>query len=179
MKSKGTQVTARDQSIAICGDKNSINQFLTITREPKRAFVFDVCKIIVEKNFEENAEYSISSNANWSKKIEYNQIDKYELIFDEYSFAREDIEELLEGYENRTKLIRNFKTLYIDSTYKFPNENNDYRLDWVFKSLCNIVDESSEPTDALYTEDRNQAIYQLMFYAFTKCQILEKPPKKG
>lgn len=179
MKSKGPQVIATDQSIAIDGNKNTINQYLPTPREPKRAFVFNVCKIIVEKNFEENAEYSISSNVNWSKKIEYNQITKYELIFDEYSFAREDIEELLEGYENRTKLIRNFKTLYIDSTYKFPDENNDYRLDWVFESLCNIVDEASDSTNALYIEDRNQSIYQLMFYAFTKCQILEKPPKKG
>lgn len=179
MKSKGSQVTATDKAIAIGGNKNTLNQFLPMPREPKRAFVFDVCKIIVEKNFEENAEYTISSNVNWSNKIEYNQISKYELIFDEYSFAREDIEELLEGYENRTKLIRNFKTLYIDSTYKFQNENNDYRLDWVFESLCNIVDEASDPTNALYIEDRNQAIYQLMFYAFTKCQILEKPPKKG
>lgn len=179
MKNNGAQVTASDQSVAIYGKKNTVNQIMARPREPKRAFVFDVCKIIVEKNFEENVKYSISDNVNWTKKIEYNEIVKYEMIFDEYSFAREDIEELLNGYENRTKLIRNFKTLYIDSVCKYPSENNDFRLDWVFESLCIIVDEASEPTNPIYIEDRNQAIYQLMFYAFTKCQILEKPPKEG
>lgn len=179
MISNTPQVSASDNSVAIYGRNNNVNQILPAVREPKRAFVSDICKVLVEKNFEGIAEYSIAENANWSKKIKYNEIIKYEMIFDEYSFAREDIEELLEGYEYRTKLIRNFKTLYIDSVFKFKEADNDFRLDWMFNRLCDIVDESCEVNDSMYIEDRNQAIYQLMFYAFTKCQILEKPPKEG
>lgn len=172
-------LTASDGSVAIRGNNNNVSQHIVPPiREPKRAFVYEVCKLIVDKNFDENSEYSISENADWTKKIEYNKIEKYKILFEEYSFAREDIEELLNGYENRTKLIRNFKSLYINSVYNFPDANNDFRLDCVFEKLCTTVDESSILSDEIYIEDRNQSIYQLMFYAFTKCQILEIPPRK-
>ncbi|WP_407371123.1 hypothetical protein [Carnobacterium sp.] len=175
----GNDISATDYSIAFSGNDNIVNQYISPVRQPKRAFIYDICKIIVEKNFDGSVEYSISDNVNWSLKIEYNEIVKYKMLFDEYSFAREDIEGLLDGYESRTILIRSFKRLYVDSVCDFPDKSNDDRLDWIFKELCKAVDEASDPMASMYIEERDQAILQLMFYAFTKCQILEKPPKKG
>ncbi|STD27412.1 ABC-three component system protein [Enterococcus mundtii] len=170
------ELTATDGSLLINGHKNQVTQLLPPIREPKRSLIYDVCKMIAEKDFEETSEYSIYQNINWTRKIEYNEIKKYKILFEEYSFAREDIEELLEGYEKRTTLIKHIKTLYINSIFELPDEDNDVKLDWVFTNLCTIVDEADNYTDKIYMEDRDQAIYQLMFYAFTKCQILEIPP---
>ncbi len=173
------KLTATNGSNLISGNRSSINQYLPPIREPKRSLIYEVCKMIAEKDFEDSSEYSISQNVNWTRKIEYNDIKKYKILFEEYSFAREDIEELLEGYEKRTTLIKHIKTFYINSVFELPDENNDCKLDWVFTKLCIIVDEADGFTDKIYVEDRNQAIYQLMFYAFTKCQILEIPSMRS
>lgn len=169
-------LTSINGSVLIKGHRNNVNQILPPIREPKRSLVYEVCKMIAEKEFEETSDYSISQNVNWTRKIEHNKIEKYKILFEEYSFAREDIEELLEGYEKRTTLIKHIKTLYINSVFEIPDKDNDFKLDWVFTELCSIVDEADSCTDKIYVEDRNQAIYQLMFYSFTKCQILEIPP---
>ncbi|MBC1458504.1 hypothetical protein [Listeria newyorkensis] len=176
------EANASDGSGAILGNNNHLeitNNIIKPLSHPKRNFIFDICKLIAEADFSNVLEYSISNISGWQHKIEFNKIIKYKSIFEEYSFAREDIEELLNGFEKRTMLVRHIKTMYIHTLHDNPESSNDNRLDIVFQQMCRIVDDVNTSAEGLYLEERDEAIYQLMFYAFTKCQLLMVPSEEG
>lgn len=168
---------AEANSIANTGDNVSItlNHF---SDGPKRSIIFNVCRAISESNIEYDEEYSIKNNANWLHKFSFNNVKRYQEIFEDYASGYDKIEEILRGFPFREMTIRKIHTCYLKSlrNYDTKNFDGDSILEDVFKQLktlaANVNVIESEP---LYDESIDEAIYLIMFYAFSKCKLLQIP----
>ncbi|HFK1513852.1 hypothetical protein [Bacillus paranthracis] len=166
-----------DNGVAVVGDGNDVKIINSIPIT-NRSFLYDVCCTIADANIEETAEYSISTNSEWSAKMKYNKIKKYAALFDLHSYSYGDVEEILENFEKRTTLIRHIKGIYVVFLIEQEELSKDKILDLVFDELKRIVIECNVSSGNLLTEEqKSETIYQVMFYAFTKCQLLDPIPE--
>jgi hypothetical protein len=166
-----------DNGVAVVGNDNKI-QIINALPITNRSFLYDVCCIIADTDINETAEYSIETNSEWSAKMKYNKIKKYKALFQLHSYSYGDVEEILENFEKRTTLIRHIKGIYINFLLEYEELSKDKVLDLVFEQLIRIVKECNVSSGfQLSEEQKSETIYQVMFYAFTKCQLLDPIPE--
>jgi hypothetical protein len=166
-----------DNGVAVVGNDNEI-KIVNSLPTTNRSFLYDVCCIIADADIDENAEYSIHTNSEWNAKMKYNGIKKYARLFDLHSYSYGDVEEILANFEKRAILIRHIKGIYIGFLSEREGLSKDKLLDLVFTKLLRIVKECNISSGNLLTEEqKSETIYQVMFYAFTKCQLLEPIPE--
>ncbi|SFE26350.1 hypothetical protein SAMN05428981_104223 [Bacillus sp. OV194] len=166
-----------DQGVAIIGDNNNV-QIAAAPGVTNRSFLYDVCCIIADSNIKETAEYSIEKNSEWSSKMRFNKIKKYKRLFEMHAYSYGDVEEILEGFEKRETLIRHIKSIYIEYVDEDEDLPKDTILSLVKEELLRIVADCNISSGSLLTEEHKaETIYQIMFYAFTKCQLLEPIPE--
>lgn len=166
-----------DDGVAVVGDNNTI-KIINSALTTNRSFLYDVCCIIADANIEGTEEYSIHTNSEWSAKMEYNKIRKYAYFFEEHSYSYGDVEDILANFEKRTVLIRHIKRIYMGFLLDNEELSKDSILDLVFEELLRIVVQCNVSSGYLLTEEQKfETIYQIMFYAFTKCQLLAPIPK--
>lgn len=168
----------------IIGNNNRIGDTLLYIPNPnnrmKRSVLYDVCCTLSKAEMNDREEYALHTNSDWLEKIEYNDIDEYKDVFEMYSFYYGVVEEVLKQIPKREVLIRNIKTIYRKNKRIHFNCTKDEILDAVFNELSEIVVQSDQFSDeGLLEEEKCEAIYLIMFYAFTKCQLLDVVPRRN
>lgn len=179
---KKIQNAATDNSNIINGNENTITYNHTeftfgsgAKATASVSLIYEVCKLISETDFEITEEYSIKKNSEWEEKISYNEIEIYKVIFQDQYYSYDKVGMALKQIPKRDLLVRNVRTIY--QKQKLKSANNDEILEKVFNELSHLVITSGiKNGHELYEEEKNDAIYSVMFYAFTKCQLLEPVP---
>lgn len=172
-----------DNGTSIVGDENSLTTYIFDRHTPrilKRSAIFDVCKTIAELDIEYDDEYSIQNNSDWMEKFEYNKVDLYVEVFDNYSDGYDEVSKVLHSYLKKAIMVKKIRAVYleVERVRKEGNLNGDYVIkqvfDWLKEEVCYsaLISESD-----LLDEEVDAAIYMIMFYAFTKCKLLRPVPK--
>ncbi|MFD3261399.1 hypothetical protein ACE3MQ_22655 [Paenibacillus lentus] len=168
---------------SIVGDKNNLTTINLGSRTPKilkRSAIFEVCKIIAELDIDYDDEYSIQKNSDWMEKFEYNKVDLYIEIFDNYSDGYDEVSKVLHGYLKKTLMVKKIRTVYLEVEKVREKEelDGDYVIKQVFDRLKEEVCYNALISESdLLDEEVDEAIYLIMFYAFTKCKLLKPLPK--
>lgn len=172
-----------DNGTSIVGNENTLTTFSFGSHTPKilkRSAIFDVCQTIAELDIAYDDEYSIQNNSDWMEKFEYNKVDLYVEVFDNYSDGYDDVSKVLHGYLKKTIMVKKIRTVYleVERLRKEENLDGDYVIKQVFDRLKEEVCYSALISESdLLDEEVDAAIYMIMFYAFTKCKLLRPVPK--
>lgn len=177
MAAKELTATGGDGSINIAGDGNtaSILQYEVF----QRTWLYDVCLAIKEANMplDDDDNFSIKMNSDWLEKLEYNQVNIYAEIFQQESYTFDQLEEVIKSFPNSVEMIRKVRHVYlfVEKERESKSEDGDFVLEQVFKQLCQLVDESHRPLEKqMPLEEKERYIKLVMFYVFTRCQLLKK-----
>lgn len=172
-----------DNGTSIVGNENVLTTINFSSRTPKilkRSAIFDVCKIIAELDIDYDDEYSIQKNSDWMEKFEYNKVDLYVKIFDNYSDGYDEVSKVLQSYLKKTIMVKKIRTVYLEVEEVREKEqlDGDFVIKQVFERLKEEVCYSALISESdLLDEEVDAAIYMIMFYAFTKCKLLKPVPK--
>ena len=101
MKVLGSNARSGDNGTSIVGDNNTLKTFNIGSQTPRilnRSAIFDVCKTIAELDIEYDDEYSVQTNSDWMEKFEYNKVDLYIEVFDNYSDGYNEVSKVLHSY---------------------------------------------------------------------------------
>lgn len=171
-KEKRSIKSTGDNTVSNIGDNASIvvNQYSN-EKKFNRSLLHEFCVRFASLPETPN-EYDISLSSNIMKKIEYNEIKLYENIFRDCDFYIDDVEEILNFIPKRQNVIRKINYEYIRLRKNNDTADKDEICDLVHNSLLEVVSGDSE----LYIEEAEFAIHSLMYYAFTKCKLLDPVP---
>lgn len=177
MGAKYSYVTGGDGSINIDGDGNTAT--ILQYEEFQRTFLYEVCLAIKEANIhlDDDDSFSIKMNSDWLEKLEYNQVKIYAEIFKQESYSFDKLEEVIKSFPNSVEMIRKVRHIYlfVEKDRESKSEDGDYVLEEVFKQLVQLVDESNRPIEKqMPLEEKERYIKLVMFYVFTRCQLLKK-----
>jgi len=177
MAAKELTATGGDGSINIAGDGNtaSILQYEAF----QRTWLYDICLVIKEASIplDDDDNFSIKMNSDWLEKLEYNQVKIYAEIFQQDSYAFDQLEDVIKDFPNSVEMIRKVRHIYlfVEKERESKSEDGDYVLEQVFKQLSQLVDESNRPIEKqIPLEEKERYIKLVMFYVFTRCQLLKK-----
>lgn len=179
----GNNARSGDNGTSVVGNNNTFNTVQFDNQTPRilrRSAIFDICKIIAELDIEYDDEYSIQSNSDWMEKFDYNNVQHYVKIFDNYSDGYDEVSKVLNGYLKKTIMVKKICTVYLEVEKVREQENldGDYVIKQVYLRLKEEVCYNDLINNSdLLDEEVDQAIYLIMFYAFTKCKLLKPVPK--
>lgn len=143
-----------------------------------RTVLYEFCKQFSESALPEpiaNKEKIIPSGI--SEKMQYNEISVYEKVFRSCDIYLNDVEEILNQIPKRESIIRKIERIYDHTKIDKKWDNKDQLCKIVYDTLLESV--STDPQSSqLFDEDAELAIEALMYYAFTKCKLLDPVPKK-
>ena len=100
----GNNARSGDNGTSVVGNNNTFNTVRFDNQTPRilrRSAIFDICKIIAELDIEYDDEYSIQSNSDWMEKFDYNNVQHYVKVFDNYSDGYDEVSMVLNGYLKR------------------------------------------------------------------------------
>ena len=144
------------------------------------SMLYDLCKKLCEKiDFKEIEELEYEMyNSDWIEKLEYNKIEKVYLnIFKEISLDLDTIEEVVNSLDNQDSFIKWINLKYQKLCVKFPKKTKEQ----ILIALNDEMEEHLKDTiknDNIYTiEELSLNIDRILFYAFTRCKVLD-PIKK-
>ncbi|GEL76564.1 ABC-three component system protein [Tenuibacillus multivorans] len=141
-------------------------------RSLNRSYLFDFCIEFSKKDLSPENEYDISITSNIEDKMDFNDLDLFKDFFIGCSHYIEDVETILEDIPNRELLIKNINSIY-KNTKKFKQwDDKDHLCHLVFESLYEKLSTNVRSYDMI-EEEAVEAIYAIMYYAFTKCKILD------
>lgn len=171
-------IVGGSDSVNTIGNGNVISVVKNIENNTfQKSILYDICQAIKSADIPlyDNPAYRFIESA-WDEKMDYNRIDVYATIFKQEAFAYRELEVVMKEFTNRAEMI-----LKINHTYRMvlkeldgTTKDNDIVLDNVLCKLMKIVDDSSLPEKRqLYLEQKERYIKLIMFYAFTKCKLLE------
>lgn len=168
--------TGGDGSINVAG--NDIALTILEHESFQRSILYDLCVTINQSAIvlEEEDQYSTRLNSDWLEKLEYNNVSVYAEIFGEESYAYGQVEDVIREYPNSVEMVRKVRHIYllVEKDRLRLDEDGDYVLERVFKELCQLVDESKRPLELqLPIEQKERYIKLIMFYVFTRCQLLK------
>lgn len=172
-----------DNGTSIVGDHNNVLEIKFDSKTPrilKRSVIFDVCKQIAELDIEYDDEYSIQTNSDWMEKFEFNNVDDYIEVFDNYSDRYDEVSKVLHSYLKKTVMIQKIRAVYlkVEKVRKREKLDGDYVIEEVFNRLKEGVLYSEYISGSVSVDEEfDEAIYLIMFYAFTKCKLLKPVPK--
>lgn len=137
--------------------------------------LYEFCKHFSELDEYDEPEYNTDLPSDITDKINYNQLNEFKEVFESVTHTLEDTENILSNIPRRNSIVRRIKGIYIQHKIENANATKDKLCMLVFNDLLKTI-HNSEGSDNLFLEDTYFAIQALMYYAFTKCQILERVP---
>lgn len=183
-KIKGS-ISSGDDSISNVGKGNDIRKYVTYNaprQAIKRSYLYDVSKQILEADIQPSKDFSIKSNAEWDEKFEHNEVsEEYREIISGEAHAYNDIQEIMSTFANSDVLIRKIRNIYLaqEKIRKQKNEDGDFVLINIFNILNDSLKEHEDSLkERMPDEERDRCIWLLMFYTFTKCQLLKNPTEE-
>ncbi|MCK1987872.1 hypothetical protein MPH48_07075 [Lysinibacillus fusiformis] len=174
------QQTIGDNSNVINGHNNILKQFFN-TFSPKTVTPSDIHKVceILDGNLSENTDFTFTKNPDWVEKMNYNSLYRYRSTFEEYCMFYESVEEVFTSTAiDGNRLLRVINNIYKDELIDNPDLNSDKIVRNTINSLRIIVENSYKST-SMTSEHIEDVIISVVFFAFTRCKILEKPPENN
>lgn len=165
-----------DNTINNTGDgaKFEINNYTGQKRILNRTYLFDFCLKFSE--VEDTADsYDGNLTSDFEGKMDYNEIDVYKDIFFECDHYLEDVETILEGIPRRQRILSNINNKYKKLKRFGQWEHKDELCEGVYNYLIEAI-QNDNNSELIYVEDAELAIHALMYYAFTKCKLLDPVP---
>lgn len=171
----------RERNVSLKNSHNNTintgdNYYINSPTMLNRTRLYEFCKAFSKIDGLDELDYSIDLPSDITEKINYNELKVFNRIFSDVSHTLEDVETVLSGIPKRGTIIRKIKGVYSNIVIKENYKTKDDLCRMVFEELLQIVNTSFDKDD-LYREDTYFAIQSLLYYAFTKCQILDKVPK--
>lgn len=174
-----------DQGTSIIGDNNKITNITIDKTGPhilNRSILFEVCKSISDMDIAYDDSYSIKGNSDWNAKFEYNNVDKYIEIFENYSDAYDDVSKVINSNPKKNIMIKKIRKIYLEKE-KEVNKKNVINGDEIIEAVFNeikyhiyVIDTNQD--EKLIDEYVDEAIYMIMFYTFSLCKLLKPVPKE-
>lgn len=181
--------THSTQSHTGIGDVVNIhgNAILTMEKHTTTlAEVINALSVLEKDESDYQADTRTTSPFSIEQKIQYNNIKKYQPIFDEYKIYEGKIAGIYQeldrvGSVKKSHLLLNIKTHYLKACAKYTpsrdltiiRENADNIIEEIESRLLNEIKGSSNITAPI--EAVNVGILIVMMDAFTRCKILENP----
>lgn len=175
---KPTQsITTGSGGIAVIGDGADID--ILKLENFQRSHLYDICLVIKDADIplSEDDDYSLKLPSDWIEKLKHNNVNAYVEIFNQEADAINIVENVIKEFPNRTLIIRKIRHLYLiaDTERESLSKDGDFVLEQVFKELCRLVDQGTlPPENQMPLEEKERYIKLVMFYAFTKCQLLKR-----
>ncbi|PEC81957.1 hypothetical protein [Bacillus cereus] len=161
------------------GDGATFEINYNYTNTPKRlnrTYLYEFCVGFSEVD-DSPADYNTERISGIEEKMGYNEIELYKKIFFECDYYIDDVEIILKGIPRRQRILSKISFMY-QRFKKFENwENKDELCERVYSTLFEMVENDSNSSE-MFLEDAELAIHALMYYAFTKCKLLDPLPKK-
>ncbi|MFJ7471655.1 hypothetical protein ACIQWI_24320 [Peribacillus frigoritolerans] len=165
-----------DNSINNTGDgaQFEINNYVGQKKILNRTYLFDFCLKFSE--VEDAPEvYDADLTSDFEGKMDYNEIDVYKDIFFECDHYLDDVEIILEGIPRRQRILSNINTKYKKIKRFGQWDNKDELCEGVYDYLIEAI-QNDNNSKSIFVEDVELAIHALMYYAFTKCKLLDPIP---
>ncbi|RLQ89996.1 hypothetical protein [Falsibacillus albus] len=166
-----------DHTINSTGDGATfeINHYAGQNKILNRTYLFDFCVQFSELE-DASEDYDTELTSDFEGKMDYNEIDLYKEIFFECDHYLDDVESILEGIPRRERILKKINTKYKKLKRFSQWENKDEICEGVYQYLFETIENDNKSKD-MYLEDAELAIHALMYYAFTKCKLLDPIPK--
>ena len=177
-------IKSGSHSTNVIGDGNEVVTYITKSASTaiRRSYLYEVCKELLDADIKPSDDYSLKTPSEWTEKLDYNSVSpNYVEILTADQHAYDVIEEVMISFKNRDVLIKKVNYLYhvADAEREKTTKDADFVLDNVFRALCDALkDHEDGLTERLPDEERERCVWLIMFYAFTKCKILKKPPTR-
>lgn len=169
-----TDVTGNDNTV-INGHNNTVEtHHHTSTRHLSKTYLYEFC-LKFGDTVQVPEKYNIDKQSNYIDKMDYNEIIYYRKKFFESDHYYSDLEEILKQIPKREAILVNINDLYDKFKSLRKWDNKDQLCEMVFEELVNITNKD-ENFSGMYQEDIFIALYALMYYAFTKCKLLDPVP---
>ena len=175
-------ITSGNESTNVIGDGNLIlKQYVSNVADVpiRRSYLYDICSQIINSDLQPSNDFSIDSNAEWMEKLKFNNVSDYYIeIFDNDSYAYEEVADIMANFPNRDTLIRKVHNVYLakEKTRAERALDGDFVLKEVFAELDSMLDRHEDSvSERMVDEERDRSIWLVMFYVFTLCQLLRKP----
>lgn len=163
-------------STVINGHNNAITENFYNYKTITPSDIYEVCEIL-DGNLSDSDSLEYSLNPDWLYKMEYNSLCLYKEKFEEYCMFYESVETVFRSSTfNGTRLLRRINTIYIEIATTDDQLNSDQIIQHIINNLREIVKDSYENT-TLTSEHIEDVIISVVFFAFTRCKILKKPPR--
>lgn len=147
-------------------------------RKLNRTVLYSFCKQFSETTLPEaiiSDSHALPSEID--NKMNYNEIQYYREVFINCDIYLNDVEEILIQIPKREVIILKIARIY--RTKKLQNNwnNKDQLCSFVFEELMEVI--TNDPLSGqLFNEETELAIEALMYYAFTKCKLLDPVPER-
>ncbi len=166
-----------DNAINNTGDGATfeINHYNGQNKILNRTYLFEFCMKFSELD-DAQEEYDAEVTSDFEGKMNYNEIEVYKEIFFECDHYLDDVELILEEIPRRQRILRNINTRYKKIKGLSQWKSKDQICEGVYEYLLDKIQNDSNSTD-IYDEDVELAIHALMYYAFTKCKLLDPIPE--
>ncbi|QDP39447.1 hypothetical protein [Radiobacillus deserti] len=157
------------------GARFEINHYAGQKKILNRTYLFDFCLKFSEVDDVPDG-YDADFTSDFEGKMDYNEIDVYKEIFFECDHYLDDVESILEEIPRRQRILSNINTKYKKLKRFGKWDNKDELCEGVYNYLIETIQNDDNSKD-IYLEDAELAIHALMYYAFTKCKLLDPIPK--
>jgi hypothetical protein len=165
-----------DNTINNTGDgvNFEINNYIGQKKILNRTYLFEFCLKFSEVE-DAPEDYDAILTSDFEGKMNYNEIDVYKDIFMDCDHYLDDVETILEGIPRRQRILSNINTKYKKLKAFGQLENKDEICEGVYNYLIEVV-QNDNNSSGFFVEDIDLAIHSLMYYAFTKCKLLDPIP---
>ncbi|MCM3280782.1 hypothetical protein M3591_09575 [Exiguobacterium sp. MER 193] len=158
-------------------DQRNITNVVFENRFLSRTLLFEFCdkfsRIDVPIDYGDLLEPS-----KYEEKMDYNSIEVYKSIFLEVDHYYDDIEDILMAIVRRERILSNINNTYRKHKRFSVWTDKDHLCEMVYKDLIQQTLNDASFSE-MYIEDTQEAIHALMYYAFTKCRLLDPVPVKS
>lgn len=140
-----------------------------------RTYLYDFCfKFSEVEDILESYNTEVTSDI--EEKMNHNELDLYKDIFLDCDHYIDDVEAILEEIPKRQRILSTINNKY-KRLKKFADwQNKDQLCEWVYEFLIETI-ENDHNSGNIFHEDVELAIHSLMYYAFTKCKLLDPIPQ--
>lgn len=168
--SAGGNITGRDdnsKTINIIG----LSKYF---RKPQKSDIFEVVKTIDKKaKIYYNTQNIKIDNPDWDEKLDYNKLSIWHHQFRNCELRLSNFEnEILVKLRTADKLLNFLNQIWIENSSN--SLTGDEKCQQIYDILLDIVNEGK--SHSIGVEATKEGINITMYWAFTRCQILENPP---
>ena len=154
-------------------NSTQVNIFSGLFKNYMKSEIFNVVREIEKsaKSYYTTAE-NLVTNPDWDDKIRYNELNTWKKHFDNCAIRLNNFENtIIVKLVSADKLLNYLKQIYIDK--QSTGLSGDGLCDNIYQKLEEVV--KSGDIKKISTESIKEGIIATMYWAFTRCQILENP----